>query len=192
MQNERESIQFINVTIRFGEKIILDNFNWTLPIGARVCVGGPSGIGKTTLLRLMARLSQPDAGTILGLPTRVSYQFQENRLLPWYTAQRNLSLVSDEPATWLERVGLSADALRFPHELSGGMRRRLALARALAAPAPLLLLDEPFLELDSDSKSRIIALVREQIERNWIILVTHNAQDADALGWDYALPLSTH
>ncbi|MDR0395745.1 MAG: ATP-binding cassette domain-containing protein [Oscillospiraceae bacterium] len=186
-------IAFIGVSKRFGEKIVLDNFNWTLPRGARVCIGGSSGAGKTTLLRLLARLDRPDAGAIEGLPASASYQFQENRLLPWYTARRNLRLVTDEPDEWLDRVGLRGEGGSYPGELSGGMRRRLSLARALASPAPLLLLDEPFMELDSDSKTRVMDAVRGQsgaMDREWIILVTHNQLDADALGFEYQTPLT--
>ncbi|MDR2656483.1 MAG: ATP-binding cassette domain-containing protein [Oscillospiraceae bacterium] len=186
------SIEFIKVSKRFGDKVILDDFYWSIPDGSRVCIGGPSGIGKTTLLRMLAKLEPQDDGIIQGLPDAVSYQFQENRLLPWYTARKNLSLVTDEPDAWLERVGLSGDGDHYPDELSGGMRRRLSLARALAAPAPMLLLDEPFMELDAGSKSRVVGLVREQAQRTdrvWIIMVTHNAQDAADLGFDYQTPL---
>ncbi|GHU71401.1 sulfate transporter [Clostridia bacterium] len=180
-------IQFIGAVKRFDEKVVLDGFDWEIPFGSRVCLGGPSGVGKTTLLRILAGLDRLDSGSVIGLPGVVSYQFQEDRLLPWYTARRNLSLITDEPDVWLERVGLGGEGSHYPDELSGGMRRRLSLAKALATPAPLLLLDEPFKELDADSKARIMELVRGQSDgrRGWIILVTHDPRDAEALGFEY-------
>jgi NitT/TauT family transport system ATP-binding protein len=171
---------------------VLDRFDWTIPHGARVCVGGPSGIGKTTLLRLLAGLITPDEGLIERLPSHVSYHFQENRLLSWYNVRKNLALFTSEPDAWLDRVGLSDDSKLFPEELSGGMKRRLSLARALAVPAPALLLDEPFMELDSQNKERLIGLLKSQAAdtgRSYIIMVTHDERDAGMLGWDYQTPL---
>jgi NitT/TauT family transport system ATP-binding protein len=176
-------IIFKNAYKAFDNKVVLDEFNWTLPDCNPLVIQGASGSGKTTLLRLLARLESLDSGDLTGLPDRVSYLFQENRLLPWYTVRRNLELCAQNADAWLARVGLIEEAPRFPAELSGGMRRRVALARALAFPSKLLLLDEPFIELDETIKMSMIELVREQINiRDRIIVVTHDPLEARALG----------
>lgn len=176
------AIEFHQVTKRFENKLILDRFDWQLPETGIVCLFAPSGSGKTTLLRLLAGLERPDAGQIINVPECVSIHFQENRLLPWYTARENLALVTDAPDEWLEKVLLAGEGARYPDELSGGMQRRVAFARALAYAADLLLLDEPFKELDDATVQRMMALVREQSQkRKLIVWVTHNLEEAQAL-----------
>ena len=99
-------LEFREVSKTFEGKRVLDRLNWRLPERGIVCLFAPSGSGKTTLLRMIAGLERPDQGQILGLPGRVSFHFQENRLLPWYTARENLALVTVAPVLWLERLGL--------------------------------------------------------------------------------------
>ena len=179
-------ITFSHAYKSFDDKRVLLDFSWTLPNCPALVIQGRSGSGKTTLLRLLAGLEQIDAGSITGLPKRVSFMFQENRLLPWYTIRRNIEILGVSAADadgWLDSVGLSKDADRMPGELSGGMSRRAAFARALAFPAPVLLLDEPFKELDGITKTDMIALALGQFEsRERIIVVTHDAAEATALG----------
>lgn len=175
------AIEFQQVSKTFDGKRVLDRLDWRAPERGIVCLFAPSGSGKTTLLRLIAGLEKPDEGRIADLPERVSFHFQENRLLPWCTAVENLALVTDTPDRWLEQVGLGGEGQRYPRELSGGMQRRVAFARALAYETDVLLLDEPFKEVDPENRDRMMDLVRRQTRRRLIVWVTHNFEEAQAL-----------
>ena len=181
-------ISLKNVFFSYGDKPVLADFFCELPDAGIVCLSGPSGCGKTTLLRLLAGLETPTAGTIENVPAQVSIMFQEDRLLPWATAKENVSLVLNTPdagetaETWLDAVGLSDVHAALPDALSGGMQRRVALARALAAPSELLLLDEPFTGLDRALVETLAALIREIAREKPVIMVTHNAEEIDLLG----------
>ena len=155
--------------------------------GQTLAVTGPSGAGKTTLLRAVSGLSPADGGTVRRPDGRLSQVFQEPRLLPWYSAHRNISLIVDGPAPdltavqWLERVGLAAAGHLPPARLSGGMRQRVAIARALAASPSLLLVDEPFSALDrplaASLRADLIALLADQnVVTVW---VTHDPQEVE-------------
>lgn len=180
-------IEFEHVSMRFGEKQVLRDFSFRFEDGVRYAVLAPSGGGKTTLLRLAAGLLAPSEGRIVRRPGEVAVCFQEDRLLPWYTARENVALalprgrdgeVARAANEWLARVGLSAEADALPASLSGGMKRRVALARALAFDAPALLLDEPFRALDEETHAAMLALIREQTKGRLLLLVTHDERDA--------------
>ena len=158
------------------------------PVFEHVSVHIPSGVGKTTLLRVIAGLLKPDSGRMRVHTPRRAMLFQSPRLLPWLTALGNVNTVlSDGPHTlpeamdWLQRVGLGAAAGKYPAELSGGMLARVALARALAYGGNLVLLDEPFQGLDEDTRAEMIALCREVLREKTTILVTHDRAEAEAL-----------
>lgn len=172
------------VTRRYGNQTVLSDVSLTVSAGERVCLLGRSGIGKTTVLRLLMGLEKPDAGTVEGGDRlRFSAVFQENRLLPWYTAEQNLRLfVGDDAPLWLSRVQLTEAAHKRPEELSGGMKRRLALARALGQPSDAVLLDEPFAGLDSVTADRMTALIDQSLGQRSLVLVTHDESRAQALG----------
>lgn len=172
-------IIFKNVTFAYPDKPVLRDFSCTVPDTGVTCLTGPSGCGKTTVLRLLAGLETPTSGTIENVPDRVSMMFQEDRLLPWMTVEENVRLVRDtaDAETWLQKVGLGDVAGELPDALSGGMQRRVALARALAAPSDLLLLDEPFTGLDRAWVETLSALIRDVAERKPVIVVTHNAEE---------------
>ncbi len=180
------SITLEGVSKAFGERQVLRNVNLTLPERGAVCFFGPSGCGKTTLTRLICGLEKPDAGRILrpaGL--RFACHFQEDRLLPWYTAEENLRLAlgsREEARRWLERTGLEDAGALYPGELSGGMRRRVSLARALGFPSDVLVLDEPLRELDAATCQRMLELVARSRGERLLILVTHDPGQAEALG----------
>lgn len=173
------------ITVRFEEKTVLENFSLTLPETGVVCLSGPSGCGKTTLLRVLAGLQKPQGGTVTGVG-KCAVVFQEDRLLPWLTAEKNLTVAAGisagEAAQWLRRMELETEEKSLPQALSGGMRRRVAIARALAAESDVLLLDEPFQGLDEGVKELIYPLIRQASERKPVVLVTHHPQEAQALG----------
>ena len=166
---------------------LVEDLSLTVRPGQTLAVTGPSGAGKTTLLRAVSGLSPTDGGTVTRPAGRLSQVFQEPRLLPWYSAHRNISLMVDGPAPdlmavqWLERVGLAAAGHLPPARLSGGMRQRVAIARALAASPSLLLVDEPFSALDrplaASLRADLIALLADQnVVSVW---VTHDPQEAE-------------
>ena len=157
-------ISVSNITVCFAEKTVLDGFSLAVPEQGITALSGPSGCGKTTLLRVLAGLQKPQAGTA-SLPGPVSLLFQEDRLLPWRTVGQHITDVlpkarRGEAGRWQELVELAGEQARYPAQLSGGMGRRLALARCLACGGALLLLDEPFAGVDAQRAGRILARIR--------------------------------
>ncbi|MBI3963290.1 MAG: ATP-binding cassette domain-containing protein [Deinococcus sp.] len=153
-----------------------------------VAVLGPSGCGKSTLLRLIAGLERPTSGQVQidGRPARpglAAMAFQDPGLLPWLTARQNVALAGPDPDSYLKAVGLEGAGRLFPWELSGGMRQRIGLARALASQAPVILLDEPFAAVDALTRRtlwELLARLRQE-RRGSYLLVTHNVEEALAL-----------
>ena len=153
-----------NITVRFGKKTVLDHFSLQLPEDGITALSGPSGCGKTTLLRVLAGLQTVEEG-IVATPADPVILFQENRLLPWRTVEQHIADVlprerRGEVSRWLALAELEGEEKRCPAALSGGMGRRLALARALACGGGLYLLDEPFTGVDAGRAERILARVR--------------------------------
>ena len=153
------------------------------------CIMGPSGAGKTTLLRIVLGLEKPDRGTISGLENcRFSAVFQEDRLLENESAQANLRFVLGagfdlkEAQALLEELGLGSAGDKPVREWSGGMRRRLALARALLAPYDLLVLDEPFTGLDGENCRRAMEALQRRLAGRSALLATHEETAASFLG----------
>jgi NitT/TauT family transport system permease protein len=173
----------------YDEHIVLHDLSLRFDPGEVTVVLGPSGCGKTTLLRLIARLDDPDEGRV-GASGTVSLAFQEPRLLPWADAAANLGFVApgriseSEAARWLGRVRLSGEEHSLPSTLSGGMQQRLALSRALAYPSRTLLLDEPFQNLDLAVKLDLARLVRRLTSEDdrVTVMVTHDVVEALATG----------
>ena len=172
-----------NVSKRFGDKIVLENFSAVFPAGETSVLMGVSGGGKTTLLRLILGLETPDGGEISGVPAKCAAVFQEDRLCPQLTALGNVLLAAGrrkerEARELLTRLGL-AESINTPAaDLSGGMRRRTALARALCSEYDLLVLDEPFKGLDDQTRRTAIETVREQTQGKTVLLVTHDPTEA--------------
>ena len=154
-----------HITVRFGEKLVLDRFSLELPEAGVTALSGPSGCGKTTLLRVLAGLQPVEGGTV-DVPPDPVILFQENRLLPWRTVGQHIADVlprdrRGEAGRWLALAELEGEEDSYPAALSGGMGRRLALARALACGGGLILLDEPFTGVDAPRAARILERVRE-------------------------------
>ena len=168
----------------FGPHKVLDSFSCVLEEGKTTCIMGASGAGKSTFLHLLLRLHKPDAGSIGKLETlRPSVLFQEDRLCENLNPIKNVQLVTDK-ATSLEtiRAALAAvgleDCLTQPvRELSGGMKRRVALIRALMAPYDVLLLDEPFKELDKETKAQVVTYLKACAAGRTVLIATHDAAD---------------
>lgn len=175
-----------DLTKSFGANRVLDKFNATFPEHKTTCIMGPSGCGKTTLLNILMGLMCPDSGTVRGVPQLKSAVFQEDRLCESFNAVANVRLVCDKNVDnsqmikHLEGIGLK-DSLKQPvSELSGGMKRRVAIVRAILAESDILFLDEPFKGLDEETKRATMQYVRDNTKGRTVILVTHNIDEARA------------
>ena len=185
-------IEVINICKSYGDKTVLENISLSFPAGITSLMG-PSGRGKTTLAYIIAGLVLPDSGQIEGRDgKRISFVFQEDRLLDWESAIDNLLFVAkstkknyEKAQGLLAQAGLSDSINKKAANLSGGMRRRVCLCRALMADYELLILDEPFKGLDSGIKPEIISMVLEENRKNTdktIICITHDPSEAEFLG----------
>lgn len=194
------ALEVRHVSKRFGELEALRDISFTVDRGEVVALLGPSGCGKSTLLNMVADLEPYDSGDIFmgGKPLarydqwqHVAYMFQEDRLLPWRSVRDNVAFgleaqqVSkperrERAEAVLELVGLSAFARAWPHQLSGGMRSRVALARSLVVEPDILLMDEPFSKLDPQTRAQMHEeVLRIQAMKNMTVLfVTHDVEEA--------------
>ena len=173
----------------YDGKPVLENVSFTAAAGRVTCIMAPPGRRKTTLLRILLGLERADSGTVtLPEHCRWSAVFQEDRLLEHLDAMGNLRFVlggaldGAAAGRLLAELGLGDTAGKPVREFSGGMKRRLALARALLAPFDLLALDEPFTGLDEENRRLCLTLIREAAEEKTVLLVTHDTKDAEALG----------
>ena len=183
----KHAIVIEHISKNYGDTVVFRDFSARLPLGETSVITGVSGGGKTTLLRLILGLETPDTGAITGVPARRAAVFQEDRLCPQLTALENVLLVSGkkkerEARDILTRLGLGESLAVPAAELSGGMRRRCALARALCAEFDLLALDEPFKGLDEANRRAAMDAVRALPGDKTILLVTHDAAEAEFFG----------
>ena len=188
------SIKLINIEKNFGNKKIYDKFSLTFEEGKINCILGKSGCGKSTLLNIIANLEEINSGEIIGVPEKIAYVFQEDRLIEWNSIYTNMELPLLKFYTKDEREEKIKNILReveledyinsYPKELSGGMRQRANIARALLYNGELLLMDEPFKSLDKSSKENIIKIFKKNhLEKNnTVIMVTHDINEALSLG----------
>lgn len=191
---EGPAIALTGVGKRFeGGPLVLEEVSLTAQPGEIVALVGPSGCGKTTLLRIIAGLLRPSAGSLelAGEVHQAAYIFQDATLLPWATVEENIGLPlrlrgsprrerSRIARDWARRVGLEAALARYPRQLSGGMKMRVSLARALSLQPNLLLLDEPFGALDAITRNRLNEeLLRLHAAARWTaFFVTHSVTEA--------------
>lgn len=181
-----------NIGKSYGEKRVLTDFSHTFANGSFTSVMGVSGCGKTTLLSILAGLVKPDHGRVLPADFQKSMVFQENRLCENLTVAANLRLLPErlsraEISAELEKLGLSGLENDPVRTLSGGMKRRAALLRALLAKYDVLFLDEPFKGLDEETKRRVMEYCKEKTVGKTVILVTHDADEAAFFGGEKIL-----
>ena len=182
----------------FEGETIFESLSLTLPAGRTTCLLGPSGVGKTSLLRLLAGLEasaqgRVEDGTGQPLHGRIAYMAQQDLLLPWLSALDNVLLgprlrrerdpgQNERARRLLERVGLAGAEAKQPAQLSGGMRQRVALARTLMERRPVVLMDEPFAALDAITRSEMQELSADLLAGRTLLLVTHDPLEALRLG----------
>ena len=186
------SLKIKSLSKSFDDKTVIYNLSYEFPERGLFGIVGESGIGKTTLLRIIAGLDNDYSGEVVGGGVgSVSFAFQEYRLFPTLTALENVvfaiskgkdKAVYDTAAKFLKSLGLAeGDLSLYPSELSGGMRQRVSLARALLKTAPILLLDEPTKELDSANCNRVLDLISKESKHRLVIMVSHNEDELRSL-----------
>lgn len=166
------------LTKTFGDTAVIKNFSCNINDNAVTCLFGPSGCGKTTLMNIIAGILDKDSGEIENSQNKMSYIFQDDRLLPWLTVKENISIISPQYEKYLELAELSDSPDKYPEELSGGMRRRLNIARGLSKDYDLLLMDEPFTEIDYALKIKLLEVIRNEVRGKTSIMITHDVSEA--------------
>ena len=181
------------LTLAYGAEPVLENVDLEVEKGRFATLIGPSGSGKTSILRAITGLQTPSSGKFdIAVPVaEIGFLFQDDALLPWRTARQNVALglrirgaspaeAGDKADEWLAKLGLHELGSRFPRQLSGGQRKRVAIAQVLALEPRLLLMDEPFASLDAIVRTRITQELMEWVEREHltVLLVTHDLEEA--------------
>ncbi|OHV81959.1 ABC transporter ATP-binding protein [Ensifer sp. LCM 4579] len=191
-----------SVTMSFGAYVAVKDVNLSVADGEFLAIVGPTGCGKSTILNAIAGLLKPASGTVAidGQPVRgvqndIGYLFQQDALLPWKTALENVELGPmfkgtgaaerrEQSMKWLAKVGLKGFEHRYPHQLSGGQRKRVQMAQALITGPKVILMDEPFSALDIHTRhlmqNELLRLWQE--ERRAVVMITHDLEEAIALG----------
>jgi sulfonate transport system ATP-binding protein len=182
-----------DLAVGYGQEPVVEGVNLEVAAGKFVSLVGPSGSGKTSILRAVNGLLAPLSGHVElnGSSDSLGFLFQDDALLPWRSARENVALglrirkvakdaALSEADAWLGRLGLEGFGGRFPHELSGGQRKRVAIAQILALKPKLLLMDEPFASLDAIVRMRITQELLNWVEREHlsVLLVTHDLEEA--------------
>lgn len=180
-----------NLSYKYGDNLVIDNLSYEFECGKVTAIIGESGVGKTTLINLIANLLPTPTETITTDLSKIGYVFQEPRLFDWMSALENVSTVSNEETARkiLIKMGLGDALSKYPSELSGGMKQRVAIARALAYDPDLIILDEPFKGLDIEMRREISEFVFETLKNKTVIMVTHDTADLDFA--DIVLELTT-
>lgn len=184
-------IRFSHVYKSFNGNRVLNDISFEFKSHESVAILGPSGSGKTTLLRLIAGTLRPDSGSIEVQSDRIGFIFQDHRLLPWKNAEDNISLVlqaagierpeaRNRARNWLDRMKLEGYYKHYPGQLSGGMMQRVSIARAFAIEPEIILMDEPFSNLDADLTDSLLRQLRKVMADNraTVVYVTHDLLEA--------------
>lgn len=189
-------IEMINITKHFDGRQILKDCNITFAEGKVNCLMGASGAGKTTLINILMGLMKPDSGEIRGIQGKqFAVVFQEDRLIEHWDAIKNIRLVCDKGITddkiaqELEEVALNELTTKPVSAFSGGMKRRVAIVRAVMANSDILIFDEPFKGLDMAIKMKVIEYINHRSKGKSVIVITHDREEANSLGAEHFITL---
>ena len=168
-----------NISLSYEKKIIIDSLSYEFEDGKNTLIMGDSGIGKTSLLNIIASTIKASGGKLESSYEKISYVFQEPRLFEWLTALENVSIVSNKVKAeeLLTLMGLEDSFDKYPSELSGGMKQRVSIARALAYEPDLVLLDEPFKGLDEERRHEVADILFKALKGTTAIIVSHAKED---------------
>ncbi len=176
------------LSMSFGDLNVMKKLSLEFPAGSVSCIMGKSGCGKTTLINIMLGLLEPTGGSIEGLPENISAVFQEDRLCDGFSALANIRLACGKNISEKEieeafsAVGLYDSLKTKAGEMSGGMRRRVSIIRALLAKSELIIFDEPFKGLDGDTRLLTMNYVKEKTAGKTVIIITHDEEEAAFFG----------
>ncbi len=189
-----KKITLTNISKSFGDNQVLSNFSAEFPQNQVTCIMAPSGKGKTTLLRILMGLETADSGLITGLEEKtIAAVFQEERLCENLSALTNISIATCCSKSIIEQalveIGLKDSIILPVSSLSGGMKRRVSILRAILSDSDILILDEPFKGLDEEMKTLVINMVKHYIQNKTVILVTHIEKEGIDLGASYQINL---
>ncbi|MGB8455471.1 MAG: ATP-binding cassette domain-containing protein [Anaerocolumna sp.] len=178
-----------NITKQYEDTLVLNQVNLEIKEGKITCIMGPSGIGKTTLIHIIMGVVKADSGILEGLKDkRITAVFQEDRLCEGVGAIHNVKMVCDKKVSELQikqdfnEVGLLDYENKKIRDLSGGMKRRVAMVRAVMAESDIIIMDEPFKGLDDKLKEQVIHYIKRKTKDRTLIVVTHNREEVEALG----------
>ncbi|MBQ7895001.1 MAG: ABC transporter ATP-binding protein [Oscillospiraceae bacterium] len=177
-----------NITKSYGERLVLEDLSMIFPAGSVTCIMGPSGCGKTTLFNLITGTIKADAGTISGVPDKLSIVFQEDRLCESFSAVSNIRLVTGDSMSeqeilqHFEELGIADSAYMPVCNLSGGMKRRVTIARAICYNSELILLDEALKGLDDERRHLTMDYIKKHSQGKTIICITHDPKEAEYMG----------
>lgn len=182
-------IKLCSITKQYDKNIVFQDLTITFLEGQINCLMGNSGIGKTTIMNLLLGITKPDSGNILGVNgKRFAAVFQEDRLIEHWDAIHNIKLVCAKQISQklieeeFRKVCLEEYKDKPVIDLSGGMRRRVAIVRAMLAPSDIIILDEPFKGLDEELKRKVIHYIKDKTKGKTVIIVTHDKEDVVSLG----------
>lgn len=183
------NINLNHISKRYEQNQVLKDFNATFWEDGINCLMGASGIGKTTVVNILMGMTKPDTGEIQGMRgKKIAVVFQEDRLIEHWDSIKNVRLVCDKSMTderieqELQKVGLEEDQNKPVQNLSGGMRRRVAIVRAMLAKSDLIIMDEPFKGLDAVLKENVMDYVKQKTQGKTVIIVTHDKEEVHYLG----------
>lgn len=173
-----------HICFSYGDEVIFNDFSFSVADGETTCILGHSGCGKSTLVSLLSGISRPQSGQIESSFSKPSFLFQEDRLLPWSTARENITVTGvpeSDADRYLGLVGLADASLKNPDELSGGMSRRLSIARCFAYGGDVYFMDEPLRGLDIKTSGDILSFMGSELSGKTAVIVSHLVEEAFSL-----------